>query len=176
MVYLLSKNKISIPIIGLGTRGKTTPTIICKAIEVGYRHIDTAINHCNEKEIGQGIKESKISRDEIFLTTKIDPRFIKNEDIHKTFDRSLNKLNMNYVDLLLIHQPVFHTCPGDLLNLLTDVKKIKKTRAIGVSNFNSYLLNKCINLGYKEILCNQVEYHPLLGQFDLLDYYIHFHL
>ena len=65
MGSLVSKNQIIIPTIGLGTRGKTTSSIICKAIEVGYRHIDTAITHCNEKVIGKGIQESKIDRKEI---------------------------------------------------------------------------------------------------------------
>ena len=169
MVYLLSKNKISIPIIGLGTRGKTTPAIICKAIEVGYRHIDTAAMYENEKEIGQGILDSTIKRKEIFLTTKINTFVVKNKNINSAFHNSLLDLKTDYVDLLLIHWPIFSTNLGDMLEILYSFKDSKKVKAIGVSNFSSNLLNECINLGFTDIFCNQVEYHPFLSQAILIE-------
>ena len=118
----------------------------------------------NETEIGQAILDSRISREEIFLTTKINTFNVKNEDIDGAFSKSLSRLNTDYVDLLLIHWPVFSTNLGDMLEILYKLKDRKKTKAIGVSNFNSKLLEECYKLGFKDIFCNQVEYHPFLSQ------------
>jgi diketogulonate reductase-like aldo/keto reductase len=77
-------------------------------------------------------------------------------------------LKTDYVDLLLIHWPKFETNLGDMLEIMYEIKESQKAKEVGVANFNSNLLNECINLGFNDIFCNQVEYHPFLSQFKLL--------
>ena len=167
-----SKSGLSIPSIGLGTwelRGQECRRVVRKALEVGYRHIDTAAMYENESEVGSGIVDSGVDRKEVFLTTKIDTTTVKNEGIIDAFNQSLSNLKTDYVDLLLIHWPTFSTNLGDMLEIMYGIKESQKTRAIGVSNFNTTLLNECTRLGFEDIYCNQVEYHPFLSQAKLLE-------
>ena len=182
MSETLTKSGLSIPLIGLGTwdmQGPTCSRIVQEALEIGYRHIDGASMYENEVEVGKGVSESGVDREEIFLTTKINTTgwtpskgngpFLQNKDIAKSFEKSLLDLNTDYVDLLLIHWPRFETNLGDMLEILYRLKDAKKVKEIGVANFNSHLLNECISLGFKDIYCNQVEYHPFLSQAKLLE-------
>ena len=177
-----TKSGLSIPSIGLGTwdmQGSTCSRIVQEALEMGYRHIDGASMYENESEVGQGIKNSGVDREEIFITTKINTTSwtpsrgngpsLQNKDIAKHFEQSLKDLQTDYVDLLLIHWPKFETNLGDMLEALYKIKDAKKTKEVGVANFNSYLLNECVSLGFKDIYCNQVEYHPFLSQAKLLE-------
>ena len=142
--------------------------MVRKALEVGYRHIDTAAMYENESEVGSGIIDSGVDRNEVFLTTKINTIEVNNEGIVDAFHKSLSDLKTDYVDLLLIHWPTFSTNLGDMLEIMYGIKETQKARAIGVSNFNSTLLNECARLGFEDIYCNQVEYHPFLSQEILL--------
>ena len=173
---------LSIPSIGLGTwelNGQECRRVVREALELGYRHVDTASMYENESEVGQGIIDSGIDREDLFLTTKInttgwtpsrgDGQSLKNKNIVKVFDQSLSDLKTEYVDLLLIHWPRFETTLGDMLEILFTIKKSQKAKEIGVANFNTSLLQKCISLGFNDIFCNQVEYHPFLSQAKLLD-------
>ena len=173
---------LSIPSIGLGTwelNGQECIRVVREALELEYRHIDTAAMYENESEVGQGIIDSGIDREDLFLTTKInttgwtpsrgDGQSLKNKNIVKVFDQSLSDLKTEYVDLLLIHWPRFETTLGDMLEILFTIKKSQKAKEIGVANFNTSLLQKCISLGFNDIFCNQVEYHPFLSQAKLLD-------
>ena len=177
-----TKSGLSIPSIGLGTwemRGQECRRVVRKALEVGYRHVDTASMYENESEVGQGIIDSGIDRKDLFLTTKInttgwtpsrgDGQSLNNKDIVKVFDQSLSDLKTEYVDLLLIHWPRFETTLGDMLEILFTIKESQKAKEIGVANFNTSLLQKCISLGFNDIFCNQVEYHPFLSQAKLLN-------
>lgn len=170
------------PYLGIGTwdlSKDVCSSIISEAIEIGYRHIDAAAMYENEVEVGNGIINSGIAREDVFLTTKLNTTgwtpskgngpLLKNNEIAKSFEQSLNDLNTEYVDLLLIHWPKFETNLGDMLEILYKLKDVKKVKEIGVSNFNSNLLNECISLGFKDIYCNQVEYHPFLSQSKLLE-------
>ena len=171
MSKFFTKNNVNIPSIGLGTwdiRGKEGEKIIQLALEVGYRHIDTAQMYENEKEVGNAISDSKIEREEIFITTKIYTLIVKNDGIEDSFENSLINLKTDYVDLLLIHFPAFTTNLSDMLDILFKLKETGKTKNIGISNFNHNLVNECIKLGYKDIFCNQVEYHPYLEQNNLI--------
>ena len=178
----ISKNGLSMPYLGIGTwdlSKDVCSSIISEAIEIGYRHIDAAAMYENEVEVGNGIINSGIAREDVFLTTKLNTTgwtpskgngpLLKNNEIAKSFEQSLNDLNTEYVDLLLIHWPKFETNLGDMLEILYKLKDVKKVKEIGVSNFNSNLLNECISLGFKDIYCNQVEYHPFLSQSKLLE-------
>ena len=166
-----SKSGLSIPSIGLGTwelRGRKCRRVVRKSLEIGYRHIDTAAMYENESEVGSGIADSSVDRKEIFLTTKINTIEVNNEGIVDAFHKSLSDLKTDYVDLLLIHWPTFSTNLGDMLEIMYGIKESQKARAIGVSNFNTTLLNECARLGFEDIYCNQVEYHPFLSQEILL--------
>ena len=166
-----SKSGLPIPSIGLGTwelRGQECKRVVREALELGYRHIDTAAMYENESEVGSGIVDSGVDRKEVFLTTKINTIEVNNEGIVDAFHKSLSDLKTDYVDLLLIHWPAFSTNLGDMLEIMYGIKESQKARAIGVSNFNSTLLNECARLGFEDIYCNQVEYHPFLSQEILL--------
>ena len=166
-----SKSGLSIPSIGLGTwelRGQECKRVVREALELGYRHIDTAAMYENESEVGSGIIDSGVDRNEVFLTTKINTIEVNNEGIVDAFHKSLSDLKTDYVDLLLIHWPAFSTNLGDMLEIMYGIKESQKARAIGVSNFNTTLLNECTRLGFEDIYCNQIEYHPFLSQEILL--------
>ena len=171
MSKFFTKNNVNIPSIGLGTwdvRGKEGEKTIQLALDLGYRHIDTAQMYENEKEVGNAISDSKIKREEIFITTKIYTLIVKNDEIEDSFENRLINLNTDYVDLLLIHFPAFTTNLSDMLDILFKLIETGKTKNIGISNFNHNLVNECIKLGYKDIFCNQVEYHPYLEQNNLI--------
>ena len=176
-----TKSGISIPSIGLGTwelRGQECRRVVREALELGYRHIDTAAMYENESEVGVGLAESGVDRNDVFLTTKINTigwtasqdrkTVIKNEHIVDEFNQSLSDLKTDYVDLLLIHWPAFSTNLGDMLEIMYQIKESQKAKAIGVANFNSNLLSECKQLGYEDIYCDQIEYHPFLSQEILL--------
>ena len=172
MSKTLTKSGLTIPLIGLGTwelRGRKCKKVVRKSLELGYRHIDTAAMYENESEVGSGIVDSGVDRKEIFLTTKINTIEVNNEGIVDAFHKSLSDLKTDYVDLLLIHWPAFSTNLGDMLEIMYGIKESQKARAIGVSNFNTTLLNECARLGFEDIYCNQVEYHPFLSQSKLLE-------
>ena len=171
MSEFFTKNNVNIPSIGLGTwdlRGKEGENVIQVALDVGYRHIDTAQMYENEKEVGNAIINSKIEREKLFITTKIYTLVVKNNGIKDSFEKSLINLKTEYVDLLLIHFPAFTTNLNDMLEILFELKENDKAKNIGISNFNHNLVNNCIKLGYKDIFCNQVEYHPYLEQNNLI--------
>ena len=182
MSEVFTKSGLSIPAIGLGTwdmQGPTCSRIVQEALELGYRHIDGASMYENELEVGQGVIDSGVDREEIFITTKINTTSwtpskgngpsLQNKDIVRHFEQSLKDLQTDYVDLLLIHWPKFETNLADMLDILYKLKDAKKTKEVGVANFNSHLLNECINLGFNDIYCNQIEYHPFLTQAKLME-------
>ena len=176
-----TKSGLSIPSIGLGTwelRGQECRRVVREALELGYRHIDTAAMYENESEVGRGLVDSSVDRRDVFLTTKINTigwtasqdrkTVIRNENIIDEFNQSLSDLKTDYVDLLLIHWPAFSTNLGDMLEIMYQIKESQKAKAIGVANFNSNLLSECKQLGYEDIYCDQIEYHPFLSQEILL--------
>ena len=182
MSKTITKSGLTIPLLGLGTWDldqKKCSRVVSEALDLGYRHIDAAAMYENESEVGTGIIDSRVDREEVFLTTKInttgwtpsggDNPSLKNKNIIQAFEKSLFDLKTDYVDLLLIHWPRFETNLGDMLEVLYEIKESQKAKEIGVANFNSNLLNECINLGFNDIFCNQVEYHPFLSQSKLLE-------
>ena len=171
MSEFFTKNNINIPSIGLGTwdlRGSQCENAIQVALDIGYRHIDTAQMYENEKDIGNALNNSKIGRDNLFITTKINTLVVKNDSINDSFEKSLQNLKTDYVDLLLIHFPAFTTNLDDMLTILYKIKESGRVKNIGISNFNHNLVKDCISLGYNDIFCNQVEYHPYLNQKKLI--------
>lgn len=164
--YITLNNGIAIPKIGFGTfkaeNGKETVNSVKWALEAGYRHIDTASIYKNEESVGQGIKESGIKRENIFLTSKLWNDDQGYENTFKAFEESLKRLNTDYLDLYLIHWP-------QILNLQTwraieELYYDKKIRAIGVSNFQEeHLIELLENCRVKPMI-NQIELHPQFPQ------------
>lgn len=167
-----SDDFVKIPKLGFGTymlRGKTAITAIKQALDTGFRHIDTASIYLNEAEVGQAIQESFVSRQEIFLTTKIWRDDLHSQNVKKSLHNSLSQLQTDYVDLLLVHWPNSAIPLDETLMAFQKLKDEGKIRHIGVSNFPCELLKKAESIG-PALLTNQVEYHPLLSQKKVLDF------
>ena len=167
-----SHNHFQIPKIGFGTydlKNQTAVESVKTALSLGLRHVDTAQIYNNEAEVGQGLKESKIPREDIFLTAKIWLDFLTPEKVKQSFQLSLNKLKTDYVDLLLIHWPHLKTPLEDTLGAFMSLQEENKIRHIGVSNFTCDLLEKALKI-CPQIITNQVEYHPLINQQKMLDF------
>lgn len=160
----------SIPSIGLGTyelQGKAGREGVADAIELGYRSIDTAQEYGNEKEVGQGIRDSGIDRKEIFLTDKIWFDKLEPKLLIESFAKSLDKLRTDYVDLLLVHWPS-PNCDiwMDALQAVQNLKREGLVKCIGVSNFTTEQLKIALSAN-ADIVCDQVEYHPFLSQDEI---------
>ena len=160
----------AIPQLGLGvwqTRaGKKCEAAVLAALEVGYRHIDTASVYGNEESVGAAIRASGIRREDIFVTTKLWNTDHRNPE--RALDNSLRKLNMDYVDLYLIHFPVRERRQS--WRALQMLRTQGKTRSIGVSNFTISHLTELLADSESVPAINQVEFHPYLYQRDLLDF------
>ncbi|TXT64061.1 MAG: 2,5-diketo-D-gluconate reductase A [Promethearchaeota archaeon] len=166
-------NGIKIPSIGFGTwalNGKTAQKAVKWALKAGYRLIDTASMYGNEVEIGKAIKESSIKREELFITTKIWDSEQGYENTFKAFERSLARLQVDYIDLYLIHWP--RTKRLETWRAMEELYKQdnKVVRAIGVSNFTIDHLNELLRNSTIKPVINQVEFSPFLYQKDLLSY------
>ncbi|MBO6534658.1 MAG: aldo/keto reductase [Balneolaceae bacterium] len=164
---------VDVPEIGIGTFkliGKTCEQVVKMALNMGYRHIDTAQVYKNEREVGNAIKAAHIDRDELFITTKVDRINLDADKLLKSTERSLQELDVPYVDLLLIHWPNPEFDLEKAVEAMLTLRDQGKALNIGVSNFPMKLLQEVNDEMAAPIFANQVEYHPLLGQFDLLDY------
>jgi diketogulonate reductase-like aldo/keto reductase len=166
-------NGVEIPILGLGVYqsppGETTVQTVRYALNIGYRHIDTARIYGNEEDVGRAIRESGISREEIFVTTKV---WNSDQGYHptlKALENSLRRLGLSYVDLYLIHWPV----QGKIIETwkaLIDILKDNKSRSIGVSNYSIYEINETVLSSNIIPSVNQIEVHPFLYQKDILQF------
>jgi 2,5-diketo-D-gluconate reductase B len=161
-----------IPRIGFGTwelEGPDAEEGVRDALEIGYRHIDTARIYGNEQEVGTAIGGSGVAREEIFLTTKLWHEGLGPAAIREQFEGSLRALGGDYVDLLLIHwhNPEFPL--GDTLAEMGRFVEEEKVRAIGVSNFPTAHLREAIEASPVPLLANQVEFHPFIDQRPLLE-------
>lgn len=164
---ILKANGANIPALGLGTwqmRGDQCSAIVERAIEVGYRHIDTAVMYENEAAVGTGIKASGIDRDELFVTTKIWPSDVVDGTFQETVQASLDRLGLDAVDLLLIHWPPQNDAVEEWARLLNIAAEKGWARNIGVSNFTVSHLDKMVAASERPIACNQIENHPYLDQ------------
>ncbi len=162
---------VPIPSIGLGTFelvGEAGTAAIRAAIEHGYRHIDTAIRYGNEREVGDAIRACGVDRNELFVTTKIWFADLAPEMVHQRVSESLERLQLDHVDLLLVHWPSAEVPVGETLAAFAEERAAGHTRNIGVSNFPTKLLDESINVHKADLLTNQVEYHPFLAQRQVL--------
>ncbi len=163
----IEANGAKIPAIGLGTwelRSRTCARLVEQALKLGYRHIDTAQVYENEREVGEGLRASRVRRDDVFITTKIWTTHFAPNDLERSTKDSLTKLRLSEVDLLLLHWPNPHVPLAETLGALAHARKLGMTRHIGVSNFTVALLDEAISLCPEPLVCDQVEYHPYLDQ------------
>lgn len=159
-----------VPAIGLGTyqlEGDECEKAVSQALDIGYKHIDTAQAYGNELHVGNAIGQSGVERDKIFLTTKAHWEHLKPKEVLGRFEESINKLKTDYVDLFLIHWPSPQGVPmEETLDAMLELKDKSQVKHIGVSNFTPQQVEEALT--HTEIFCNQVEYHPFLDQSDLL--------
>lgn len=166
---------IEVPEIGLGTyklHEKECTNAVRMALDIGYRHIDTAQMYKNEREIGEALNVSTVPREDIFLTTKIWHTNLDADDVLQTTEESLRNLDTPYVDMLLIHWPNSQYDLRKTIEAMLVLRDQGKAMNIGVSNFPLSLLKTVNEKIRAPIFCNQVEFHPFIDQLDLLDYAI----
>ena len=160
-------NGVEMPIFGLGVYKMTDPqeTIeaITKALQVGYRAIDTASLYYNEEQVGEAIRHSGVAREEIFVTTKVWNTDQGYDNTLKAFEVSLKKLNMDYVDLYLTHWPVEGKYP-DTYRAIERLYEEKLISVPGVSNHHAHHLEQLLRSANVPPMVNQVEAHPYLSQ------------
>jgi len=167
----LQSAQANIPILGFGTYGMSGPklqTVLLEALRHGFRHIDTAQMYQNEVDVGVAIRNSRISRAEIFVTTKVWVSNYPRQRFMSSVDESLQKLQTEYVDLLLVHWPRGSSPIAEQMEGLDRAVQAGKARYIGVSNYNGDMLRAAASLSKHPIVTNQVEYHPFLDQSALL--------
>lgn len=161
---------VEIPALGLGTWQLTDDDCVRAvetALELGYRHIDTAQMYGNEAEIGRALAASGVDRDELFLTTKLWNDNLRHADVLATTEESLDRLGTDWIDLLLIHWPHPSVPLEETLGAMEELRDAGKVRHLGVSNFPPSWLETALELA--PVICNQVEYHPFLSQETLLE-------
>lgn len=162
MEYVSLKNGVKMPILGYGVYQVTKEECercVMDALEVGYRSIDTAQSYFNEEETGNGIKKSGVPREEIFLTSKVWVEHYEYEEARKSVLESMEKLQVDYLDLMLLHQP-FNDYYG-AYRALEDLYEEGKLRAIGVSNFYPDRLVDLASFTKIPPMVNQIETHVL---------------
>ena len=174
-------NGVEVPCIGYGTwqtpDGETARNCVKNAIELGYRHIDTAAAYGNEASVGEGIRDSGVKRDELFITTK---HWISERGYEKTVkavETSLTALGLDYLDLYLIHWPMvkkidenWEEINADTCRGFEKMYKDGKIRAIGVSNFLPHHLESLKKNSTVAPMVNQIEFHPGYSQPEVVDY------
>ena len=169
----LQTQGISLPRLGLGTyrmQGTVCREAVESALALGYRHIDTAEMYANEDAVGAALASSSVPRGELHVTTKVWPENLAPDAIRRSFDNSMKKLKLDFVDLYLIHWPARGMNLSAALETLMKLKEEGRTRAIGVANFTVALLMQAVEEIKAPIACNQIEYHVMLDQSKVMGY------
>jgi 2,5-diketo-D-gluconate reductase A len=156
----------TIPQLGFGVfqiEPKDTAEAVSEALEIGYRHIDTAEMYGNEKEVGEAIRASGLDRGDVYVTSKLNNAFHEPQDAREAFDRTLSDLGFDYVDLFLIHWPLPTRYDGDFVSTWKTMEEFKRdgwARSIGVSNFQIEHLEQLAAETETVPAVNQIEVHP----------------
>jgi 2,5-diketo-D-gluconate reductase A len=164
-----------IPQLGFGVFQVPPPEaadVVRRALEVGYRHIDTAQMYGNEEGVGRALRESGLPREEVFVTSKLDNGFHRPDDARRAFDQTLERLGTDHVDLFLIHWPLPTRYDGDFVSTwqtMTEFQQDGRARSIGVSNFQPAHLRRIIDEVGVTPAVNQVEVHPYFANSAVRD-------
>jgi diketogulonate reductase-like aldo/keto reductase len=159
-----------IPELGFGTwrlSGRACEDAVADALAAGYRHIDTAAMYDNEEDVGRGLRAAGVDRADVWVTTKVWTDAMEPEPLRASLERSLRRLELDHVDLLLIHWPSREVPLERTLAAMTALREAGRTREIGVSNFPSALFQEALDLA--PVIVNQVEYHPFLSADAVLE-------
>ena len=184
MKFIKLNNDVEIPSIGLGTwliDNDKVARVVCDAVKIGYRHIDTAQAYENEEGVGLGIKKCGVPRDQLFITTKVQAEYKDYESAKKSVLESLEKMGLDYLDLVIIHAPQpwveFRETDNnyfkeniEVWRALEDLYTEGKVKAIGVSNFHDYDLENILNNCRIKPMINQVLSHIGQTPFDIIEY------
>lgn len=159
------------PGLGLGTWQNDDPDVCAEsvrtALEMGYRHVDTAQVYRNEDAVGRGVAEANVDRDEVFLATKVWIDSLRSDDVIESTRQSLDRLGTDYLDLLYVHWPAGAYDPEDTMSAFDTLYEEGTIERIGVSNFEPHHLETAQSVIDVPIFANQVELHPLLPQREL---------
>lgn len=164
---------VDVPALGFGTwpmRGETCRTAVRTALEYGYRHVDTAQMYQNEAAVGRAIADSGVPREDVFLVTKLLRGNLAHEDVLRSTAASLERLDTDYVDLLLIHSPSRSVPIEETIGAMNRLQAEGTVEHIGVSNFSVAQLEAAMEASETPVLTDQVEYHPFTSQSDLLEF------
>ncbi|WP_323676933.1 aldo/keto reductase [Halorubellus sp. PRR65] len=162
-----------VPTVGLGTwqmEGQTAYGTVKTALSLGYRHVDTAQAYENERHVGNAIADSDVDRDDVFLTTKVRPDRYEPGDLQASVRESLEKLDTDHVDLLLLHWPNPLSDLDATLRAMADLVDDGAVSHVGVSNFSVDQLRRAMARSPVPIATNQVQFHPFKPQRELLRY------
>lgn len=166
----VSARGLTMPAVGFGTfelDESTAEKAVVTALEAGYRHVDTAVMYDNETGVGRGLATSGLDRDEVFVTTKIRPANAAAGDVGPELEGSLRRLDLDHVDLVLLHWPNDDVEVEETVQALVATQERGLTRAIGISNHPVALMRRAASAG--PVFTNQVEYHPYLDQTPVLE-------
>jgi 2,5-diketo-D-gluconate reductase B len=161
---------ITVPALGFGTwelEADVAERSVRDALDLGYRHIDTAAMYGNEAAVGAAIRGHDVDRDDVHLTTKVWNDDAKKDDVVRAAEASLERLGLDHVDLLLIHWPTDVAPIEETIEGLEEVRERGLTRAIGVSNYTADQVRRAAKVA--PLATNQVEYHPFLSQEAVLE-------
>jgi diketogulonate reductase-like aldo/keto reductase len=168
-MQVVSARGARIPALGFGTwqlQGGDCAERVAEALDLGYRHVDTAQAYENHERVGEGLRASGVGREEIFLTTKLWFENLRHDEVLSSAERSLKELGTDYVDLLLVHWPNEAVDLEETLGAMLELRDRGRVRHVGVSNFPPSWLEEAAEDA--PVVCDQVEYHPLLSQDRLL--------
>ena len=166
----------TIPQLGFGVfqiEPENTAGAVSKALEVGYRHIDTAEMYGNEREVGEALRASALERGDVFVTSKLNNGYHEPQDAREAFDRTLSDLGLDYVDLFLIHWPLPTLYGGDYVSTwqtLEEFHRDGRARSIGVSNFQIEHLERLADETDTVPAVNQIEVHPYFANDSVREY------
>src|ERR1043166_5477522 len=166
-MQVVEANGAKIPTLGLGTwqlSGRNGARVIEQALRLGYRHIDTAKNYGNEREAGEALRASGVSREDVFVTTKVPHVDLAPGNLERAVKQSLANLRPPDVNLLLIHWPNPRIPLAETMDAMCKMKREGYARHIGISNFTVALMDQAVSLSSEPIVVNQSEWHPYLDQ------------
>lgn len=166
-MQFVEANGATIPAIGLGTwelRGNVCARIVERALRMGYRHVDTAEAYDNEREVGEGLRASGVTRADVFVTTKVWSDHLAPREFERATKESLTRLRLSELDLLLIHWPSTSIPLAETMGALCRMKSAGLTRHIGVSNFTVALVADAVRLATEPLVVDQIEWHPFIDQ------------
>jgi len=168
--FMLAAHGAKMPAIGYGTMElpQRGPELVAYAIQSGYRLIDTARKYGTEEKVGEGIRASGIARQELWVTTKVTELDAREADFLRSAETSLKAMQLDYVDLLLVHWPQPRVPFSETLGALAKAKRRGMARHIGISNFTIAMLDEAVRVCPEPLITNQIEYHAYLPQDRML--------